>query len=271
MTTALAAPTVVAYNDPMPTPRVEVTVVTVSDTATYTLVRSDPSGTVTVRGGYRHPAAGGPSIVVDYEAPFGVPVSYSVTAYDSTGAASVPSPWSNPPVTLPDPTCPWLADAVVPASAVTVSPTVWAARQHTRTSSVLWPVTADSAVVIANTKPRPTSDIQLLTYTNGEAARLRTVLAAATAIFRPPSTWDWPGGYVYLDAITETRLSPKKPTDQRRLWDMTMVPVLAPPPVLIVTVVNWAAVVGFYATWGALKATKATWLAVVRNPDPGSP
>lgn len=55
MTTALAAPTVVAYNDPMPTPRVEVTVVTVSDTATYTLVRSDPSGTVTVRGGYRHP------------------------------------------------------------------------------------------------------------------------------------------------------------------------------------------------------------------------
>lgn len=270
MTTALAAPTVVLRSDANPTPRAEVSVAPVGDTATFTVLRSDPSGTVTVRGGYRQAAAGAVALVVDYELPFGVPVTYAVVAYSAAGAASPQSPWSAP-VTLANPVCPWLADSIVPASALPVSPTDWSARDHARVSTVLWPVTADSAVVLANARPRPSSTIQLLTYTDGEAARLRTVLASATAIFRPPSTWGWPGGYVYLDAVTETRLSPRKPTDQRRFWDMTMIPVVAPPPVLVVTVVNWAMVVDLYNTWADLVNTKDTWLDVVRNPDPGSP
>lgn len=270
MTTALAAPTVVARNDAAPTPRVEITVTTVADTVTYTVYRSGPSGTVTVRGGYRLTAAGGPALVIDYEAPFGVAVRYAVIAYDAAGRPSPQSPWSAP-VTLADPVCPWIADAVVPATAMPVSPTIWAQRDHTREATVLWPVTADAAVVVANVRPRPTSDMQVLTYTNNESAKLRTVLAAATAIFRPPSTWDWPGGYVYLDGVVEQRLTPKVPTDPRRLWDMTLVPVLSPPPVLIVSVVNWATVTGFYGTWADLLNNKASWLAVLRNPDPGAP
>jgi hypothetical protein len=270
MTTTLAAPTVVLRSDAAPAPRAEVTVTPVGDTATVSVLRSDPAGTLTVRGGYRQPSAGGATLVVDYEIPFGVPVRYAVIAYNAAGAASPQSPWSAP-VTMPDPVCPWLADSLVPTSAIRISPTDWSTRNHTRESTVLWPVTTDSAVVLANTKPRPTSVMQLLTYTAGEAARLLTVLAATTVIFRPPSQWDWPGGYYYLDGVDETRLSPKVPTDERRLWDMTFVPVIAPPPVLIVTVVTWGVVLGYYNTWADLINAKHSWLDVVRNPDPGSP
>lgn len=270
MTTTLAAPVVVLRNDANPTPRAEITVTPAGDTATFSVLRSDPSGTSTVRGGYRQPAAGGPALVVDYELPFGVSVTYAAVAYSATGAASPQSPWS-PPVTLPNPTCPWFADAVVPASAMQITPTDWTTRDHDRVSTVLWPVTADSAVVLANVLPRPSSAMEILTYTSSEAARLRTILGAATAILRPPSTWGWPGGYVYPDAITETRVYPTRPTDPRRRWSLTFIPVISPPPALVVSVSNWAAVKAFYNTWADLLATKNTWLDVIRNPDPGSP
>lgn len=270
MTAALVAPTVVTRIDAAPTPRAEVTIHPVADTFTYTITRTDTSGTTVVRGAYRARAAGSVALIVDYELPFGQPVTYAVTAYDMNGVASAVSP-SSAPVTLPDPSCPWLADALAPTSAMQVTPTEWVTRDHERVASILWPVTADAAAVVANVRPRPTSDMQVLTSTDAEAAALRVILAATTAILRPPSTWQWPGGYVYLDAVTETRTAPKRPTDPHRLWDMTLVPVLAPPPVLVVPVVTWARVESLYATWAALVAAKATWLDVVRNPDPGSP
>lgn len=243
---------------------------TAADTVSVMVERTDHTGTVVVRGAYRIKVAGPTAVAVDYELPFGEPVTYAVTAYDAAGNPSARSPVSAP-ATLPDPECPWIADAIAPSTAMQVSPTEWATREHTRAAAVLWPITADAAVVVANIRPLPTSDIQVLTWTDADAARLRAILAASAVIFRPPSSWGWTVGYVYIDAVTESRVYPKTPTLPHRLWDATMVPILAPPPILIVPVVTWAAVNSLYATWAAVKAAKATWQDLLRNPNPGSP
>jgi hypothetical protein len=269
MTTQLAPPTVQAINTPDPCPRVEITVTPAADTVTVTVYRTDPTGTYEVRGGFRHPVAG-PEIVVDYEAPFGRPLTYTVTAYD---AAGTPGPRSLPSaiVLLPDPLCPWLADVLIPSTALAVAPVDWADQDHSRKNTQLWPSTADAAVVVSNVRPRATSPITIFTYTDGEAGRLLQVLSAAAVILRPPASWTWPGGTYYADAVTETRYAPKRPADQRRIWGFTLVPVLAPPATLSQSPITWARVVALYSTWADLIAAKPTWFEVLRNPDPGSP
>lgn len=267
MTAALAAPAAVALVDAAPCPRVQITVTPAADTATATVYRTDPTGTTVVRGGYRVPMSG-PALITDFEAPFGVTLTYTATAYNSAGTAAPSSPPSAP-VSLPDPTCPWLAAALAPATARQVTPHQWAERDHTREATVLWPATGDAAIVLANTRPRATSALGLLTYTADEAADLLAMLEAPTLVWRPPAAWGWAGGHVYAADVKEARYAPTRADDPRRLWTFTLIPVRSPDPTLVEPATTWAQVYSFYPTWAGVVAAKATWLDLLRNPDPG--
>jgi hypothetical protein len=267
VTAALPGPVAAAANDHTPCPRVQVTITPAGGVSTATLWRTDPAGTTVVRGGYRVTLTG-PALVTDYEAPFGVTLTYTAVGYDAAGTAGPASPPSAP-VTLADPVCPWLAAALVPATARQVTPFAWSTRKHTRENTVLWPVTGDAAIVLANTRPRPSSDLGLVTDTDAQAADLLAMLEAPTLVWRPPSTWGWSGGHVYAADVTEDRHKPKTAADPRRLWTFTLIPVRTPDPTLVENPTTWAQVYSFYPTWAALPAAKATWLDVQRNPDPG--
>lgn len=267
MTAVLPAPAVLPLSDAAPCPRVQITITPAVDTATVTVWRTDPVGTSVVRGGYRVPLTG-PAVVTDYEAPFGVTLTYTAVGYDDAG---IPGPASPPsaPVTLPDPTCPWLAAALAPATSRQVTPHIWETRAHTREATVLWPATGDAAIVLANTRPRPSSELGLFTTTDAEAADLLAMLEAPTLTWRPPAAWGWSGGHMYAADVVETRYVPKKAADPRRLWTFTLIPVRTPDPTLVENPTTWAQLFSYYPTWAAVLAAKATWLDVQRNPDPG--
>jgi hypothetical protein len=268
VTATLAAPAVTARTDPHPCPRVEVTVTVQPDTASVTVFRHDATGQATVRGSIRSPVTD-PLVITDFETPFGQAVTYTVTAYDAAGIPALPSPPSAP-VTVPDPTCPWLADTIDPASARQVTPYDWQLQHHTRESAILWPASGTAAIVIANVRPRATSDLGVITYTPVEAADLVAMLEAPALIWRPPSSWGWPGGHVYADKVDEARYT-KKATDARRLFTFTLVPVNAPDATLFRPTSTWRQVAAFYPSWAAVVSAKATWADLVRNPDPGAP
>jgi hypothetical protein len=269
MTATMPAPAAVAADAGPPCPRVEVTLTAAVDTATATLTRHSAAGATPVRGGHRVSVSGA-AIINDYEAPLGVPVTYTAVAYNSAGQPAVPSPPSAP-VTLADPECPWLHAALRPATALQVTPTSWATRAHTREASILWPATGTAAIAVVNVRPRPTTPLGLLTRTVAEADELLAVLNDPNLLFRPPSTWGWPGGISYAADVAEARYAPTRPVDERRLWTMTLVPVLDPPASLVEPVTTWGQVVSFYPTWSDVLAVKATWLRLIASADPGTP
>lgn len=120
MTTTPPAPTLVAHTDADPCPRVEITVTPMPvDADTITVWRSwagrrtqvrDAVG-VTVSGDY---------FVVDYEAPFGVPVTYTCETADAAGVPSELSAGTSATVAVTEI---WMQDPLDPASAIEVATT----------------------------------------------------------------------------------------------------------------------------------------------------
>lgn len=120
MTTTPPAPTLVAYTDADPCPRVEITVTPMpGDADTITVWRSwagrrtqvrDAVG-VTVSGDY---------FVIDYEVPFGVAVTYTCETADAGGVPSELSAGSSVTVAVTEI---WMQDPLAPTSALEVATT----------------------------------------------------------------------------------------------------------------------------------------------------
>jgi hypothetical protein len=115
VTTTPPAPTLTGHTDADPCPRVEVLITPMpGDAATVTVWRSWSGRREVVRGAKRALSAGD-TLVIDYEAPTGVPVEYSCVTYDLAGTASEESPRAT--VTL-DSDDVWLQDPLDPTSAL---------------------------------------------------------------------------------------------------------------------------------------------------------
>lgn len=116
MTTTPPAPTLTAFVDSNPVPRVEVLITPMpSDAATVTVWRNYAGRRSLVRGAVDTPVSGD-HVVIDYETPLQTPVTYTVQATDSAG---VPSELSAPsgPVTVDDSRA-WLQDPLAPTTSV---------------------------------------------------------------------------------------------------------------------------------------------------------
>jgi hypothetical protein len=267
MTAALVAPVAVAYTDAAPCPRVGVTVTPKADTLSVTVWRTTTAGRVQVRGASRR-VVSGPTVVTDYEVPFGTPATYAVVAYDAAGTASPISP-SSAPVTLLVTGCPWVHDPTDPASATRWQASVWDARTFDRDSAELWPITSDVAVALTGARRQPGSTLTVLTRSTDDAARLLALTDVPVIMIRTDYRWRWRGGYFTVGDVTD-RGRVTDMTVEDELWDLPLTPTGMPPPDLLSAVHDWAEVVRLYPTWAAVVAAKPSWAALVANPDPGA-
>lgn len=115
----------------------------------------------------------------------------------------------------------------------------------------------------------------MLTRTDGEARALVILSDAPAVLIRPDPSWGWPYGYYSIGELPEDRRVPGRPANPDRLWSLPLTPVAPPPPELEAPAHTWAEVIRLYTTWSAdassVVAIKASWLALIRDPDPAAP
>jgi hypothetical protein len=259
-----------ALSDFEPCPRVELVVNMTG--VTFSVSRSDGEQTLWVRGWRTRPATS-PLLIVDYEAPLDVDITYTVTAYSSTGASlgsesvtvSVPSNLDADRLAiLQDPYDPSTAMPVqLEGSAVT-------SLTYSRELAIMRP--ASGQAIAFGTALGDARDVPLsaLTRDGDEGARFLAAHRNATPVLlRTVAPIELPR-VCYL-AVGEIG---RRPIDLDgpgwTLWSLSGSVVRGPSASYSIPVHTWDEVEASYATWDDLLANKATWLDVERNPLPGA-
>jgi hypothetical protein len=192
--------------------------------------------------------------VYDYEAPYGLPVTYSTLEYPSGVSATV---------TLAV-TVPWLVHIGVPARSQKVTIRELAARTRTVNRGVFEPMGRANPVIVTDGRRKgATSKLQLWTDTDAGRRAMDTLLDDASVLFLnlPASkTWGMDSSYIAVGDFTETRLT-RLLAHQDRVWDLPFNVVDRPVGGQQATYV-WADVLAKYPTWQALIDANATWAAV---------
>lgn len=244
MTATPPSPTATAYTDADPCPRVEVVVTLAADAATVTITRSAPGiPSSSVRGASRAVVSGA-FLVVDHEAPFGVPITYTATAYDASGLASEVSPASSP-VQL-DVAELWLTDPLVPTTAVVVGATAPSGTVLTRAAltSVTYGMDArviavagsDLPIGVGGARQQPGSvPVEFYTDTAADGDDLRDLLLQAFPVcFRVPASVRFLPPLLYA-AIGGVTRSPWDLDAGSDIWQMTVDSVKGPGGNLVIS------------------------------------
>lgn len=192
----MSVSTVVAVPDPtaVPCPRVRATVSGIVG-ATITLRRIVDGVSSVVRGASRTPVLGGTMEFDDWEAPFGVPVSYRAEVTD-VGVAMAQST----PVTL-DVTAVWASDPLSPRVSTTVhliAPTL-SRVSHERLMAIV-PVVGSSLPIASSGPSQEGSQIPLVfrAYTLIERMSLLAVLRSPYLLLRTPPSYPMLPRLAYL-------------------------------------------------------------------------
>ncbi len=219
-----------------------------------------------VRGGGFNGAmvtSGGATFAWDYEAPFGVPVTY----YAFDGSTKVTSASATLTVTYP-----LLRGPGLPANDATfdllAKPTV----KYVRPPAILYPLGRNTPVAI--TTARETGggfDLTVETHSDGQArALLNTVTQSAVCLLLiPNSRQGWQ--YVSVGDVTEAPFSPflsSADGDPGSWATFTLPCTVVDRPVGGIygdPTASYAAVLASYTSYTALKTFKATYLDVLRG------
>lgn len=267
-------PDVVIYTDADPTPRTEITAQIPPGAATFTLWRITPNSRTIVRGADKALAAS--SIVVDYEVPFGTPVSYQVQTFDVMDVPAEIGP-SSPPVTLSEVLDVWLSDPLDPTTAVALSvrggplPALiqpsWETLTYESSSTVTPIVGSRLSVGAAAVRRAFTADYVILARNPTDATALRNLFDHAfPLLMRPPAQFRFVGDPLYLAPgdIAE-RTSPTGVS----VFTFSASIVRPPASSIIVFPRVWDDVPPEAATWDDLATMYATWNGVARG-TPGA-
>lgn len=278
MPSAPVAPVLVGQTDEAPCPRVEVSWTALpSGTDSITVTRSWQGQSAVVRGARRVPATTGGFLVTDYEAPLGVPVSYSAVVAD---AAGVDSPAGASTTTTLDVAGAWLQDPLSPSLSMPISlfssgADAWLTSASLTSGRYDLPGSTEVAVgsadrvglagvrLAAGGLPIVVHTIDLPT-----SGRLSDIVrTAAPYLLRTPTRARILPRLAYVLARSLQEI-PLDGDMDRTTWDLSGDLVAPPGAGVVVPVHTWAEVKSLYSTWGDLKAAKATWMDVKRNPAP---
>ncbi|HEX8345574.1 MAG TPA: hypothetical protein VF657_12705 [Actinoplanes sp.] len=243
-------------------PRVMVTVTDVGAPAinAVTVTRTDNSGRVSVV----RTSDGGPlplltsganrvGVVYDYEAPVGVPVTYSTVEQPTVLSAEV---------TLASDDV-WLIHPGVPERSMTVQFAAGSFGEESlpASSGVFWPLGRETAVVVTDGQRKlGGSQFTVALDTLAEVAALRALVADAGVLWLnvpPLSGFDIASQYVAILDITARRLTDIG-SDPYRLYVCPFVPTQAPVGGTQAQW-TWADVIATYATWAGVTAANKTW------------
>lgn len=215
MTTTPPAPTLVAYTDADPCPRVEITVTPMPvDADTITVWRSWAGRRTQVRDAVGATVSGD-YLVVDYEVPLGVQVTYTCETAD---AAGVPSELSSGTSTTLNVATIWMQDPLSPASAVEVQTTPgvtgvraigdsFAPLTYEMPTEVVTIIGSAEPIALGGTRQAASQvPLTIQAWTDAEAANLRTLWQQAFPLcVRTPASIPQYGGLIYLTFdFTET-------------------------------------------------------------------
>jgi hypothetical protein len=245
--------------------RVAFTVPTGTDTVSIS--RTGPSGVpATVRGWSGHAATAGQALAVrDFEAPIGVPLVYTVTAWPAATPASTQTGTAS--ITVPDNGCgdTWLTDLARPTNTQKI---VVAALDELAyvvpvgVHDVIDRRTPITSSGIANT---PTFELDFLTVTEDERERARATLGNGIPILlRTPALNGIGNLYMAVTGWQEQRIV-KPARTQDRQFRVNAVQVDRPDPILYAPIppATYQTVNTTFATYAALNAGRPSYDAVL--------
>lgn len=216
------------------------------------LVRVDPAGEHQVRGGQ---ALDGDVLVDDYEAPFGVPVTWRLhpAGVTATGTLDVRTPW------LTHPTDPTLGG---PAGLVDDDDWQWNApgTVHDLLGSE-WPI------VVYQARTVHTGLLRLTSSWADRAGIERLLRPGSPLLLRTPPGCDVDDAWVWPSTVRRRKAAPHDPPHV--WWELTYQRVATPGGLVTQDPSNaWTAVVVTHPTWTDLLAGHSDWLDLLLTPHP---
>lgn len=259
-----------AYPSLLPVPHVEMTIFDLDPaTVTITVYRTADSRVMPVPGQINVYAVGGRNIV-DWEAPFGIPLSYRAEQFDADGNSIG---YTTPSITQLDVDATYVQNPFDPAHAVAV--TILAAAGATlprpTPTNVYYPAGSGVAVVISGQRQGLTDvAIPFLTETEDAAAAVRAMFGDAytTPSLPPVIVIRTAAGqnlrlpqpfYASIPEPVETPLDTRFGGSVTR-WDCTATEARRPAPALIGTVLSYADIDATYPTWAAADSAYSSYL-----------
>lgn len=272
MTTTPPAPTLVAHTDADPCPRVEITITPMPvDADSITVWRSWSGQRTQVRDAVGVTVSGD-FLVVDYEAPFGVAVTYTCETAD---AAGVPSELSSGTATTLNVATVWMQDALDPDSAIEVQITPgssgvraigdsFAPLTYDMPMQIVPIVGAREPIALGGTRQAPSGvPLTIQTWSDSDTEAVRTLWDRSWPVcFRTPSTIPQHRGLVYLAfTFTETPY----PGWEKTLFTATATAVRGPGRGIVVQPRTYDHLLDEAATYADLLALYPTYLDVRRG------
>ena len=150
--------------------------------ATITLERTGPSGTAAgVRGAVGASVSGTTFIVRDYEAPLGVPLAYTATAYDAAGASvgTAADDFELPSSPFDDP---WLVDLAFPTNSEQVLVESLRELEYEAPVGVHRVIDRRAPVLTSGLAFTPTADLVFVTADETARQRARAILGTGVPV-----------------------------------------------------------------------------------------
>lgn len=265
-----------AYPSYFPVPHIELTLFTLDPaTVTVTVYRTVKGRTIPVRGQINVYAVGGRN-VVDWEAPFGITVSYRAEQFDIDGNSLG---FTSPTSTVLDMDQPWIQNVFDPAHGVQITMAGGAAQTISRPvpADVYYPSGSGLAVAITGQRQGVTDiDVSFLTRTEDEADKVRAMFGDPySSPTVPPVVCIRTGAgqnmrlpqpfYALIRDPGEQGLDTPSGGSLTR-WDCTATEVAPPAPQLVGAVLTYEDFDAVYpATYASEDAAYSTYLEADRD------
>lgn len=239
---------------------------TPATTGQVTFSRTGPSGiAATVRGWSATPASAGVRITArDYEAPIGVPLTYTVLAETGAGADL---DTQTATVTIPSNGCSdtWLNDLARVGNSMNVVIEEIPELEYPVPASVHEVITRRTPIVTSDVAHTPSLELSILTVTDDDRERARALLGNGVPVLLRTPPEDGVGNmYLSILGFKEQRIV-KRGTVTDRRFVISARQVARPDPDLYdpISAVLYVDVRNAYATYQELRAQRATYDAVL--------
>lgn len=264
-----------AYPAYTPIPHVELTIFTLDPaTVTITVSRTVKSRTMPVRGQINVYAVGGRN-VVDWEAPFGVPLTYRAEQFDADGNSLG---FTSPFTTQLDVDVTWMHNVFNPAQGVTITPAAdWASSLSRKIpADMYWPSGGGLATaVFGQRQGLIDAPIPFLTFTEEDADTVRDMFGdpyvspsiAPVVCIRTAAGKNMRLPLPFYAAIADPVEVPLNTGQGGSLtrWECTGTEVNPPAPALIAALLSLADIDASYPTLAAIDAHYGTMFDIDRD------
>jgi hypothetical protein len=240
---------------------------------TFTLTRSGPSGVeAAVRGAVGAPLEGDPTTVRDWEVPFNVPLTYTVTFYNAGGNVVGVGASANYTHTYTG--CPaWIVDLARPLNTLPLTIESFSPLDFEVPAGVVRVLDRRAPVVITLPAWTPDAELVLLTNTLAERDALRALLGSGYP-FLVRTVPEQGIGNIYLGVtdFKEERLATLGTAPWRR-FTIAVVQVERPDPAVFTPIppTTYATVAEMFTDYAELLATVGTYDALAYWTFTGAP